>query len=115
MNLKKKCLSLTTNNDILPHISQYKTNHSKSLFHLKEKTFRIDAQTSFKQLIRESNIENDKNIKKSSSRYEGKCVLCSSGVGSHYPADIRFVANKMDRYLQFSTKSIARAILFSIF
>ena len=77
--------------------------------------FSFRKNKSLKQLIGGSTIENDENIKKSSNKYEGKCTPCKSGIRSLCCSQVQnthihFEANKMDGYLQFSTKSTAKAI-----
>ena len=89
-----------------------------------EKTFSIETIIAFrknkslKQFI-EGNSKVIKNIEKSNNKYEEKCTHCKSEYDHcafyRYKTHINFLANKMDGYLQFSTKSTAKAILLSIF
>ena len=74
----------------LPNIKQTIQNHwpiSKTNKVL-EKNFSVEPIIAFrknkslKQLIEGSTIQNDKNIKKSSNKYEGKCTPCISGIWS---------------------------------
>ena len=50
-------------------------------------------------------------MKKSNNKCEGKYRPCKSGIQS---LCFHFVANKMDGYFQFSTKSIAKVVLLFI-
>ena len=64
-------------------------------------------------------IQNDKNIKNQAINMKGNVHLLNLEychcVVYRYKTHIHFVAKKMDGYLQFSTKSTAKAILPSIF
>ena len=102
-----------TYNGTLPDIKQLIQNHGSILKTNKalEKTFSVEPIIAFrknkslKQLIGGSTIQNDKDIKKSSNKYEGKCTPYKSGIRSlcRYKTHIHVVANKMGGYLQFST------------
>ena len=85
--------SVITEIDIQPHTSQYKKiirNHWSILKTNKalEKTFPVESIITFrknknlKQLIGRNTIQNDKNIKISSNKYEEKCTPCKSGIRS---------------------------------
>ena len=88
---KAQVLPLTvTYNRRLPNIKQTIQNHwpiSKTNKVL-EKNVSVEPIIAFrknkslKQLIEGSTIQNDKNIKKSSNKYEGKCTPCISGIRS---------------------------------
>ena len=88
---KAQVLPLTvTYNRTLLNIKQIIQNHWSILKTNKalEKTFSVEPIIAFrknkglKQLIEGSTIQNDKNIKKSSNKYEGKCTICKSGIRS---------------------------------
>ena len=88
---KAQVLPLTvTYNRTLPNIKQIIQNHWSILKTNKalEKTFSVDPIIAFrkikslKQLIGGSTIQSDKNIKKSSNKYEGKCTPCEPGIQS---------------------------------
>ena len=85
---KAQVLPLTvTYNRILPNIKQIIQNHwsiSKTNKAL-EKTFSVEPIIAFRKnkslkLTGESTIQNDKNIKKLSNKYEGKCIPCKSEI-----------------------------------
>ena len=102
---------------ILFHLSILKTN--KAL----EKTFTVELILAFRktkspnQLIGGNTI--DKNIKKLGNKYEANVHLVNLKYGHcvvyKCKTHIHFVANKIGRYLQRSTKSTAKATLPSIF
>ena len=79
-----------TYNHTLPNIKKIIRNHWPILKSNKalEKAFSVETAIAFrknkslKQLIGGSTIHNDKNIKKSSDKYEGKCTPCQSGIRS---------------------------------
>ena len=88
---KTQVLPLTGTYDrTLPNIKQITRNQwfimktNKAL----EKTFSIETIITFrenkslKQVIEGNTTQNDKNIKKSSSRYKRKCTPCKSGIQS---------------------------------
>ena len=79
-----------TYNRALPNIKQIIQNHWSILKTNKalEKTFSVEPIIAFlkikslKQLIGGSTIQNNKNTKKSSNKYEGKCTPCKFGIRS---------------------------------
>ena len=79
-----------TYNGTLPDIKQLIQNHGSILKTNKalEKTFSVEPIIAFrknkslKQLIGGSTIQNDKNMKKLSNKYEGKCTPYKSGIRS---------------------------------
>ena len=92
---KAQVLPLTmTCNCTPPNIKQIIQNHWPILKTNKtlQKTFSIEPVIAFrkkkkkkkslKQLIGGNTIQNDKNIKKSNSKYEGKCASCKSTIRS---------------------------------
>ena len=125
---KAQVLPLTvTYNGTVPNIKQIIENHWSILKTNKalEKTFSVEPiiaigkNKSLKKLIGGSTIQNDKNIKKSSKiNMKGNVHLANVEYGHcvvyRYKTYIHFVANKIDGYLQLSTKSAAKAILSSI-
>ena len=79
-----------TYNGTLPDIKQLIQNHGSILKTNKalEKTFSVEPIIAFrknkslKQLTGGSTIQNDKNMKKLSNKYEGKCTPYKSGIRS---------------------------------
>ena len=59
-----------------------KTNKALEKFFSVEPIIAFRKNKGLKQLIEGSTIQNDKNIKKSSNKYEGKCTICKSGIRS---------------------------------
>ena len=62
------------------HWSVLKTNKASEKTCLVEPIFAFDKIKSLKQVIGGSTIQNDKNIKYSSNKYEEKCTTCKSGI-----------------------------------
>ena len=86
---KNQVLPLTmTYNCSLPNIKQIIRNHWSILKANKDlqKTFPVEPIIAFhknkslKQLIGGNTIQNNRNIKKSTNKYEGKCTPCISGM-----------------------------------
>ena len=137
---KIKNIKLLDRKDLLTPKATQKSTYNHTLANIKEiiqnpwsilktnkpleKTFSVESIIAFGKKQKSETTHwrkydpKRKNIKKPGSKYEGKCTPCKSGMRSLcclQVQNIHFVANKMVGYLQFSTKSAAKAIFSSIF